>query len=193
MLRADCIYSSCPQIFLKSISSWMSLSNRFENGGNVVDFSLVNQLNTFFPEIHWNCKEADAIDNIIKAYKISGREEFCIGDYCGVKIYARITHGETLDKSDIRSADYYANDVRIWREGNVQKLSQFQYGFKDVSELALVLSVKSSLSSLGTSGPVDEKFDNHQEQSDMRKVAAMVNVQLRCMAMRSSMNSQQHK
>lgn len=182
----------CPQIFMESISSWIHLSGRRESNSNdkIVDFShIIDQLKTSLPDIAFSMK-GEMADGIIEAYKESGRKEFCVGDYCGISVYARITHGENLDKTNIRSVDYYSNDVRIWREGNVQNLQGLEYKFKDAQDLALVLSVRNSFPSWSSMRSIDDKFENHKEQWNMKVVAAMINTQLRCMLMRSFINSQ---
>lgn len=192
VLRADIDSMFRPQLFMESISSWIPLPGRRERNNNdeIVDFSYIfDQLRTSLPDVTFSMK-GEIVDGIISAYKESGRKEFCAGNYCGIPIYARITHGENLDKTNIRSANYYSNDVRIWREGNVQNLQNLEYRFKDAQDLALVLSVRNSLPSWSSIDSIDDNFENHEEQWNMKVVAAMINTQLRCMLMRSFINSQ---
>lgn len=170
----------CPQLFMESISSWIPLEGRNDENGNdkIVDFShMIDQLRTSLPEITFGMK-GEMAEGIVDAYKGGGKKDFCIGDYCGVPVHARITHGENLNKTDIRSADYYSNDVRIWREGNVQSLQNLEYRFKDAQGLAFVLSVRNSLPSPFSINSIDDQFENHEEQWRMKAVASMINTQL---------------
>lgn len=181
-----------PQIFMESISSWIPLSGRRESNSNdeIIDlYSIIDQLKTSLPGIIFHMK-GEIVEGIIQAYKESGRKEFCVGNYCGITVYARITHGENLDRTNIRSANYCSNDARIWREGNVQNYQDREHKFKDPQDLALVLSVRNSLPSRHSIDSIDDNFDNHAEQRNMMAVAAMINTQLRCMMMRSFLDSQ---
>ncbi|KKP58057.1 MAG: hypothetical protein UR60_C0036G0015 [Candidatus Moranbacteria bacterium GW2011_GWF2_34_56] len=191
-MRTDMDTIFRPQLFMESISSWIPLSGRRESNSNdeIVDFShMIDQLRISLPSAIINGK-GEVADGIVGAYKESGRKEFCVGDYCGVPIYARITHGENLDKTNIRSTNYYSNDVRIWRTGNVQNLQGLEYRFKDSQDLALVLSVRNSLPSWSSIDSIEDNFKNHEEQWRMKAVAAMINTQLQCMLMRPYINSQ---
>lgn len=192
-LRANRDNMFCPQLFIKSISSWMLLPvKRVINGNDkIVDFSwVINRLNIILKGIQWSGKWEDVVSGIIEIYKENSREGFCVGNYCGIPIYARITHGEDIDKTDIRSTNYYPDDVRIWRSGNVQTSQNLKYKFKDSTGLSLVLSVKNSLPSIYSSNPVDDKFKNHKDQLDMKAVGAIINTQLHCMMMQTFMESQ---
>ncbi|EKE22086.1 MAG: hypothetical protein ACD_7C00056G0002 [uncultured bacterium] len=191
-MRADMDTIFRPQLFMESISSWIPLLGEGEKNGNgrIIDFSqVIEQLEISLPEISFGLR-GEIVDGIVEAYKESGRKEFCVGDYCGIPIYARITHGENLDKTNIRSADYYSNDVRIWRSGNVHYLQHLNYRFKDANDLALVLSVRNSLPSWSSIDSIDDNFKNHEEQWHMKTVAAMINTQLQCMLMRPYIASQ---
>ncbi|MFZ2153828.1 MAG: hypothetical protein WAV16_01240 [Candidatus Moraniibacteriota bacterium] len=191
-MRANLDSMLLPQLFMESISSWIPLSGRCESNSNdqIIDFShMIDQLKISLPDITINGK-GEVTDGIIGAYKESGRKEFRVGDYCGIPVYARITHGENLDKTNIRSADYYSNDVRIWRAGNVQNFQGLEYKFKDAQDLALVLSVRNSLPSWSSIDSIDGNFKNHNEQCRMKIVAAMINTQLQCMLMRPHVSQQ---
>lgn len=134
------------------------------------DFDQIfEQLKVALPKAEWSLDASQLIENYLNDERGYPLE---IGNLLGFKIYAALIHEE---KGPANSD--YREGVRIWRKGNVRHVKNGKYHFEYASDVAMLLTIKSSLPDRFVTNPdLDAKF--HGEQFRLAEVAAIFIAQL---------------
>ncbi len=139
------------------------LGERTENGGSEkkVNFkSMETKLRRFLPAMTWNFRSSELVDS----YKRIDREGMTIGEYFGLRISARLVHCEAKGKEDVVDDRFqYSSRARIWRDGNVERVNEWKYIFKEGEDIFLVLSLEGSFPQ-AIYKKIDTSLRIHREQ-----------------------------
>lgn len=148
------------------------LGERTENGGSemkVTFKSMEASLRMFLPAVTWSFKP----DKLVDSYEKIDHQGTTIGEYFGFLIFARLIHYGSKGREDVVDDEFsYSSRARIWRKGNVERINEWEYVFREGENLFLVLSLEGSLSQT-IYKKIDTFLKIHREQFILANAGAI--------------------